>query len=763
MVLGGSTIASFGGRKGCGVAFLSIPCDIPVDLKSRNLFPRVDTGEHLHHPPLSVGAMGCAASRDTRPAGTQMTPGEQWQQQPQLSPAAIDPGDSRFDPSSVEPNSADATVPISAIGYAASRETRQPGFQMTVEKQWQQPPQFAPAAINPADSRVHPSSVDPTSIHGACRTEHIIKPTGAATSSAFLMNSVNGFASAPSERPAPAALPALNFMNLGSMGPPSVLPVESLRTSSNPTPQIYLGTATIRAYGCDRDLINAYYVYIHPYLPLLPPPAISQYTDNPTEVTPLSSEADRSALSFWPTSPLSLALSALLVLIPLPKEPDPLSEHATVLRRSYAQLYLQSCEQSLEHSAERRQFNMTSYASTYTFQQPSPLHPNLPANLEPILALLLLTVYDYCQRGSRKHMRSRAHQALTAAMDISLHAMGVEAAEAQKRAWWMSMYLASQSSISNNSAPIMLMHDARITTPYPEFRSYHEPWELLIESQHALMQAGGIAKQLAKNRNNTSLPKTMADEIRRLDSMALALGAKLDDSECVMNHEGAEASAARNLWAFALLFVHTARIKLHRFIAFGDYPPLQHKPSDAKTTNLSNFTSSPTTYPPQPWTLETNSSFCSTAQKATEICLGSALVLSRILRHLPFPNPDPTEKRSTVNLTTPLPRSLPYLTCCTMQSCYVLVMLIRRLRASLYTRDFSAWHYLLRSSTPGTEVQDVERAIEELQNGIGALYTALRCDSVFEGIGDMVRDVEAVYLENSASMDGATAPSSYIT
>jgi hypothetical protein len=70
---------------------------------------------------------------------------------------------------------------------------------------------------------------------------------------------------------------------------------------------------------------------------------------------------------------------------------------------------------------------------------------------------------------------------------------------------------------------------------------------------------------------------------------------------------------------------------------------------------------------------------------------------------------------------------------------------------------------LLRASNHGTEVQDVERVIEELQNGIGALYTALKGDSVFEGIGDMVRDVEGVYLENSALMDGCTVPSAYKT
>lgn len=187
--------------------------------------------------------------------------------------------------------------------------------------------------------------------------------------------------------------------------------------------------------------LNAYYIYIHPYLPLLPPPANPQYDDCPVEIIPLSYQADRSTLPYWPTSTLGLALSALLVLIPLPKEADPLSEPATLLRRSYAQLYAQAAEQALENNAEYRQgnMNMITYPSTYALHQPSLLHPDMPANLEPILALLVLTVYDYCQRGNRKTMRARAHQALTAALDISLHAMGSEAPEAQKRAWWMTV------------------------------------------------------------------------------------------------------------------------------------------------------------------------------------------------------------------------------------------------------------------------------------------------------------------------------------
>jgi hypothetical protein len=78
-----------------------------------------------------------------------------------------------------------------------------------------------------------------------------------------------------------------------------------------------------------------------------------------------------------------------------------------------------------------------------------------------------------------------------------------------------------------------------------------------MEAQNALMRAGTIAKELAKKRNKTNLSRTTADDIRRLDSNVLALGAKLDTSGYSAENEGAEASAARNLWMISLLFVHT--------------------------------------------------------------------------------------------------------------------------------------------------------------------------------------------------------------
>ncbi|CEL11510.1 hypothetical protein ASPCAL14612 [Aspergillus calidoustus] len=631
------------------------------------------------------------------------------------------------------------------MGCHASRPSRKsdgndaPPNQEPADMQWQEPRKVAPTVMEPYDSRPLLNSTEPNN-------------SSLNSGTAFV-----SLSTAEQREPTVRTLPAFSFVNGGLMGPSSPPALESAQPSAKGP--AYLNTLAIRAYRCERDLINAYYIYIHPYLPLLPPPTFPQYEDCFAEVAPISYEADQSILPFWPESPLALAISALLVLIPLPKDPDPQSESATIIRRSFAQLYVRSAEHALESNSDHhRNTHISSYASTYTFHPSSLLHPNIFANLEPILALLVLTVYDYCQSGNRKQMRSRAHQALTAAMDLSLHALSADAVDAQRRAWWMTMYLASQASITNHSAPIMLIHDVRITTPYPEFCNRRETWELLMEAQNALMRVGPIAKELSKKRNRTNLSRTTADDIRRLDSTVLALGAKLDTSSYSVENEGAEASAARNLWMISLLFVHTARIKLHRFIAFGDSPLLLEKTSDLRTATLGNFsTTSPT--PSQPWTLDVDSSFPFTAQESTDICLRSALVLSRTIRNLPPPKLHYSDGPSTSmisanhteNPVTSLtrshayPRSLPYLSCCTMQSCYVLSMLLRRLRSCLCTRDLSACYYLLRCAQPGTEIQDAERAIEEMRNGIGALYAALKADSVFEGVVDMAKDVESIY------------------
>jgi hypothetical protein len=72
--------------------------------------------------------------------------------------------------------------------------------------------------------------------------------------------------------------------------------------------------------------------------------------DQPTLSRPSkeTNEAKKTDLPIWPQSSLSLALSALLVLIPPSQGPFSMTEASIVLRRTYAQLFAQAALASVE-------------------------------------------------------------------------------------------------------------------------------------------------------------------------------------------------------------------------------------------------------------------------------------------------------------------------------------------------------------------------------------------------------------------------------
>lgn len=74
--------------------------------------------------------------------------------------------------------------------------------------------------------------------------------------------------------------------------------------------------------------------------------------------------------------------------------------------------------------------------------QRQPLHPQVPIELEGVVSLCLLAIYEYSQRGNIRKMQDRAGQALMSAMNMSLHSQtdpDVPFTEARRRAWWMTV------------------------------------------------------------------------------------------------------------------------------------------------------------------------------------------------------------------------------------------------------------------------------------------------------------------------------------
>ncbi|KAK9858611.1 hypothetical protein MYU51_017791 [Penicillium brevicompactum] len=124
----------------------------------------------------------------------------------------------------------------------------------------------------------------------------------------------------------------------------------------------YTGAPLIRSYQSEAEIANAYYIYIHSYLPLLPPPVEPQYEDQPKMIRPIgeASQPHKSDLPYWPASSLSLALSAMLVLIPAPEDQYSTTETEFAARRSYAQLFAQAALTAVETEIDDLTPNLTS-------------------------------------------------------------------------------------------------------------------------------------------------------------------------------------------------------------------------------------------------------------------------------------------------------------------------------------------------------------------------------------------------------------------
>lgn len=158
-----------------------------------------------------------------------------------------------------------------------------------------------------------------------------------------------------------------------------------------------------------------------------------------------SSPSEDPVLAYRPRSPLSLALSAILSLIPHPDDPEPPSPNSVVQRRNCAHAFAQMAADSVEADCELSSSSTDPSQGLYG-ERPSisrePFHSRTPVELENLLALLILSTYEYVQRGNLLKMRYRAGQAFTIALDMSLHTLGddhSEFAEARRRAWWMTV------------------------------------------------------------------------------------------------------------------------------------------------------------------------------------------------------------------------------------------------------------------------------------------------------------------------------------
>ncbi|KAK1150215.1 hypothetical protein N8T08_000117 [Aspergillus melleus] len=512
---------------------------------------------------------------------------------------------------------------------------------------------------------------------------------------------------------------------------------------------------SLRVYTSEEDIANAYYIYIHPYLSLLPSPAVPLYEDRPIAFQPPPGETctvEQSSLPYWPRSSLSLALCAILALIPPDQNPTPSSVCSVWMRREYARLYAQAALTS----AEREIDNLTSVSGSNFSPEQGIIHPNVPMRLHPILALVVLSIYEYCQRGNVSRMRTRANQAMTTAMDLSIHNLGSNASEAQRRAWWTSMFTVLLSSILQETSPIINSSDPRISTPYPVFDARSgkpEPWPLLIRALESLLAVSDILSDCGIGGKAPSTSPHLRDQIRHMDAHILSLITQCDLFTGPVRKESVESLAAQSLGMVARLETHVARNKLHRFRAFMDIPIFYEKHCDL-TAIEENGVLPASAYPKSP--PDFDAVFPFTEMESSIICLKSSLTISRIFRTLPYPascGPNSSEMghepadplTSKPDLFCRYPHGLPYFACTSMQAGYTLYMLLHRVRAAMVSDRLSYCYPLLTYPDPATEIQDAERFMEELRHGAESLNIAMKRNALFEGIRQMAREMDSAY------------------
>ncbi|PYI12598.1 hypothetical protein BO78DRAFT_465738 [Aspergillus sclerotiicarbonarius CBS 121057] len=496
------------------------------------------------------------------------------------------------------------------------------------------------------------------------------------------------------------------------------------------------GPLYLRAYTSDEDIFNAYYIHIHPFLSILQPPLSDQISDRPVPVEFPHINLDnieRSFLPHWPTSALTLALSAVLALIPLPQDPKPSSDSGVRSRRSCAQLFAEAAFGEVDKEIDRICQELS--------QSSVPMKQGMDASslslLSPVLALVMLSLYEYCQRGNLSRMRSRANQAITAAMDLSLHNSGPTATEAQRRAWWSAMFVLYLSSVDQQVSPIITLDDQRITTPYPSFRVSSEPWPLLLQAEQAIISVSEAINDCGTQ--STMAVASVSERILRLDSEISTLLRDLDCSPQLELRTGADARAMQDMRTIARVLTHSARLRLHRFRAFMDIPLFLNKHCDIAAIQKRDA-AHPLSGP------RFESVFPFTEQQSSLICLKSSLAIARAYEDLAAPDRSRSPSGTpALDTTAETGHILPFFMCGAMQGSYVLLMTYYRLRAALLSDQVSIYHHLLHQPEPESEMQDAERLLRELRQGIESILGSVRLTTIFEGVGGMNHEIQAAY------------------
>ncbi|QYS99597.1 hypothetical protein H0G86_006719 [Trichoderma simmonsii] len=483
-----------------------------------------------------------------------------------------------------------------------------------------------------------------------------------------------------------------------------------------------------RIYNSEQAVLNAYYIFLHQYFPILPPPKTRPTLDCPIQ-WPLS--AAEKMIPHQSISPLSLALSAVLALIPLSQETRCTAAACVSFRKALAQKFSQAALQRIDADSEYLDFiSDRQIGSMAAVEQLStsrdPLHPQTPVELESILALLLLSNYEHTERANSLKMTARASQALIIAKNMFLHRLGLENdtfSEAKRRAWWMAYFCAHLCSVVRQSACLNVDDDSHFTTPYPRLESNPEAWLIFLEALRIGVASVKFTASYNKHLSSHADMSRIFEQMKMLDKWVLQVSVRIESYVPVSSsmeldpaYESATAEVMRRL---ARIRLSSTRIRLHRFQAFSDTPLFAENHCDLSVPNTLNTASSVTSNAEASiaaYNMIQSPPF--TNDQSTEICVASALTIARQLQRLPTP------KTSDGVIC----RAMPTCTCCAMQASYVLLMQFYKLHAIPHAAQISS----------GDLSVDTERLIGELRHGLEDIIGAMNNFAVsFEAIAGM--------------------------
>ncbi|KAI0548336.1 hypothetical protein F4679DRAFT_585705 [Xylaria curta] len=538
--------------------------------------------------------------------------------------------------------------------------------------------------------------------------------------------------------------------------------------------QLNVHVPIARTYGNnDSAILNAYYIWIHPYFPILPPPEQVPAPDQPLALAENQNDGFQE-----PLSAVSLAISAILALIPSPLDPNPSSEESIRWRRSYSQFLAKTSLESIENESERPESSIDPSKAlddtdSEVFREQ--FHPAVPLELESVIALDLLSVYEYAQRGNLKKMRARAGAALVAAMSLFLHTKNeVEDrySEARRRVWWMTYICVCQGSIVSNTPPTFEVFGPSYTAKYPTIEADPQAWPTFVRSQQAILAATQFVIDFNKVR------KAEADMTRiyaRMQELEGLLEPLIIQSESWPSNysltqpvDRSEAVVANALRCMSRIKLNSARIKVHRYCAFFDIAVFSSKHCDLASLPkkepdssepqrlgaccMTSLHSPPSAYSRSTRSLSPGSSdssspganghiqasisdFPFSRHESSRICLKAALSIAASFDAMPYPNPAGQSCETPIYLgsrsTLITPRTMPSFACCAMQSSYALLMVKDRIE-TIYPR------------TNGSSSILVDNLRDRLQQGLlSVLATLENYAAAFEALGgmrDQIRD-----------------------